>query len=104
MNEEFAKGLPIKLSQLSRVPSTFAGHYDLAAYLVLIIPILTSLIFGFRNWLVKIIILASVILGFGLLLMTVSRVSVFVLLIALFIVLFSKIKKFLFYLFRLLRY
>lgn len=93
MNEEFAKGLPIKLSQLSRVPSTFAGHYDLAAYLVLIIPILTSLIFGFRNWLVKIIILASVILGFGLLLMTVSRVSVFVLLIALFIVLFFQNKK-----------
>ncbi len=93
MNEEFAKGLPIKLSQLSRIPSTFAGHYDLAAYLVLIIPILTNLIFGFRNWLVKIIILATVILGFGLLLTTVSRVSVFALLIALFIVLFSQNKK-----------
>src|SRR3990167_10590096 len=34
MNEEFAKGIPIQLSELSRVPSTFAGHYDLAAYLV----------------------------------------------------------------------
>jgi len=93
MNEEFAKGLPIRLSQLSRVPSTFAGHYDLAAYLVLIIPILTSLIFGFKNWLVKIFILIAVILGFGLLFTTVSRVSVFVLFVALFIVLFYQNKK-----------
>ena len=93
MNEEFAKGIPIRLSQLSRVPSTFAGHYDLAAYLVLIIPILVSLVFGFRNWLVKIFILAAVVLGFGLLFTTVSRVSFFVLLIALFIVLFFQNKK-----------
>lgn len=49
MNEEFAKGVPIQLSQLSRLPSTFAGHYDLAAYLVLIVPIVASLIFGFKN-------------------------------------------------------
>lgn len=92
-NEEFAKGLPITLSRLSRVPSTFAGHYDLAAYLVLILPILTSLIFGFKNRLIKFFIFVSVILGFGLLFTTVSRVSFFVLLIALFIVLFFQNKK-----------
>ena len=50
MNEEFAKGIPIKLSQLSRVPSTFAGHYDLAAYLVLMIPILTIQSFYIAVW------------------------------------------------------
>lgn len=54
MNEEFAKGEPIQLSRQSRVPSTFAGHYDLAAFLVLVVPILASLIFGVRNWLGKI--------------------------------------------------
>lgn len=79
MNEEFAKGTPIQLSQLSRVPSTFAGHYDLAAYLVLIIPLLVSLIFGFKNILIKTILLITAVLGFGLLFMTVSRVSFFVL-------------------------
>src|SRR3989344_2389659 len=42
-NEEFAKGIPIQLSALARVPSTFAGHYDFAAYLVLVISILASL-------------------------------------------------------------
>lgn len=92
-NEEFAKGLPIRLSQLSRVPSTFAGHYDLAAYLVLVIPILTSLIFGFRTWFVKIFFSAVVVLGIVLLFMTVSRVSFFVLIIALFLVIFFHNKK-----------
>ena len=97
MNEEFAKGIPIRLSQLSRVPSTFAGHYDFAAYLVLTMPILASLIFGFKNWLLKFILLTGVILGFGLLFMTVSRVSFFVLFIALFIVLYLQNKKLIIY-------
>lgn len=93
MNEEFAKGIPIHLSQLSRVPSTFAGHYDLAAYLVLVIPILVSVLFGFKNWLIKIFLGLSVILGFALLFMTVSRVSFFVLLLSLIMLLFLQKKR-----------
>ncbi len=93
MNEEFAKGIPIKLSMLSRVPSTFAGHYDLAAYLVLIIPILTSMFFAFKNMLVKAILLITCALGFALLFMTVSRVSLFVLLFSLVLLLLFQRKK-----------
>ncbi len=93
MNEEFAKGIPIHLSALSRVPSTFAGHYDLAAYLVLVIPLLTSMIFGFKNRLVKAVLFGTVSLGFALLFMTVSRVSVFVLLFSLLMVLAFQKKK-----------
>ena len=74
MNEEFAKGIPIQLSELSRVPSTFAGHYDLAAYLVLVIPIFVSLVFGFRNLIIKASILLTASLGFILIFMTVYRV------------------------------
>src|SRR4029079_8401747 len=66
MNEQYAKGIPIVLSQLSRVPSTFAGQYDLAAYLVLIIPIVVSMIFGFKNWVVKGVLFVTSILAFGL--------------------------------------
>lgn len=55
MNEEFAKGIPLRLSALSRVPSTFAGHYDLAAYLILLIPVLGSMIFGYKNWFIRIL-------------------------------------------------
>lgn len=93
MNEEFAKGMPIQLSQLSRVPSTFAGHYDLAAYLVLVVPILVSLVFGFRNILIKLFLLGVSFLGLILLFMTVSRVSFFVLFAALFFVLLFQKKK-----------
>lgn len=93
MNEEFAKGIPIHLSSLSRVPSTFAGHYDLAAYLVLVIPILVSLSFGIKNIAIKLIFIFSSFLGLILLFMTVSRVSFVVLFIALFVVLFFQKKK-----------
>ncbi|OGH42346.1 MAG: hypothetical protein A3H79_01170 [Candidatus Levybacteria bacterium RIFCSPLOWO2_02_FULL_36_8b] len=93
MNEEFAKGLPIQLSELSRVPSTFAGHYDLAAYLVLIIPLLTSLAFGFKNMIAKIFLLISSSFGFILLFMTVSRVSFFVLLLSMLMLLILQKKK-----------
>lgn len=93
MNEEFAKGIPIQLSNLSRVPSTFAGHYDLAAYLVLIIPIVVSIIFGIKNFFLKLILSLISVLGFVLLFMTVSRVSFFVIIISLFIVLFFQKRK-----------
>lgn len=93
MNEEFAKGIPIRLSSLSRVPSTFGGHYDLAAYLVLMIPLLASMIFGFRNLFIKGFLLVTVSLGFVLLFMTVSRISLFVLLISLVLMLFLQKKR-----------
>jgi len=42
MNREFSKGVALYLTEFARVQSTFAGHYDLAAYLVLVLPILLS--------------------------------------------------------------
>ncbi|MEX2007354.1 MAG: hypothetical protein WD992_01135 [Candidatus Levyibacteriota bacterium] len=93
MNEEFAKGIPIQLSGLSRIPSTFAGHYDLAAYLVLIIPLTVSLAFGVKKWFIKITLLFSSALGFALLAMTVSRVSFFVILASLALLLILQRKK-----------
>lgn len=75
MNEEFAKGIPLKLSPLARIPSTFAGHYDLAAYLILMIPLMGSMIFGYKKWLVKIFFFLTATAGLILLMMTASRVS-----------------------------
>jgi hypothetical protein len=75
MNEEYAKGVPITVSSLNRISSTFAGHYDLAAYLVLVLPIIVSLIFGFKNLLMKAFLATVSLLGLVLLFMTVSRVS-----------------------------
>lgn len=75
MNEEFAKGTPLRLSALARIPSTFAGHYDLAAYLVLIISVVVAMITGFKHWGLKVLMLLSAVAGLVLLLMTASRVS-----------------------------
>lgn len=92
-NEEFAKGIALKISPLGRITSTFAGHYDLAAYLVLIIPILVSLSFGFRNLIIKASLLLTASLGFILLFMTVSRVSFFALLLSLLVFLILQKKR-----------
>lgn len=82
MNEEFAKGVPLTLSALSRIPSTFGGHYDLAAYLVLVLPILISMMFGGINRkLIPIVAFISAI-GVYVLFLTVSRISLVGLVVA----------------------
>ena len=42
MNREFSKGITLYLTEHARVQSTFAGHYDLGAWLVIILPNLHS--------------------------------------------------------------
>lgn len=93
MNEQYAKGIPITLSALSRIPSTFAGQYDLAAYLVLVIPVIISAVFAFKNLLARFLFLAAAALGFGLLFTTVSRVSFFAILVSLVLLLIMQRKK-----------
>ncbi len=93
MNEEFAKGIPLRLSALARIPSTFAGHYDLAGYLVMIIPLLGSMIFAYKRWYIKISLLLSAVLGLLLLMMTASRVSFAVYLCAIAFMLLLQKKK-----------
>lgn len=97
MNEEFAKGVPIQLSSLSRVPSTFAGHYDFAAFLVLVIPIAVSVLVTIRSWTLKVITLFIIGLGSLALVMTVSRISLVALGISLGIVLATRSRTFLLY-------
>lgn len=76
MNEEFAKGEPIRLSALSRVSSTFGGHYDFAAFLVLTIPILIALSFGIKRMAFRAVLLFVSMIGIIAMFMTVSRISV----------------------------
>lgn len=93
MNEEFAKGIPLKLSALARIPSTFAGHYDLAAYLVLLIPIMGSLVFGYKKLYLKAFFFLCGLSGLILLFLTSSRVSVAVYLVTIsFMILLQKTK------------
>lgn len=43
MNREFSKGVRLYLTQYARVQSTFGGHYDMAAYLVVSLPLILAL-------------------------------------------------------------
>lgn len=45
MNPEYARGYLLVLSPDDRISSTFAGHYDYAAYLVFIMPIIVGFYF-----------------------------------------------------------
>ncbi len=71
MNPEYAKGRLLFLTPEARVSSTFAGHYDLAAYLVLFIPLTIAmhLYTGKKRYL---LLLA---LSIYILILTVSRIS-----------------------------
>ncbi|MEK7597390.1 MAG: O-antigen ligase family protein [Patescibacteria group bacterium] len=46
MNPEYAKGYILYLTPEARISSTFGGHYDLAIYLVMTIPIILSFYFS----------------------------------------------------------
>lgn len=75
MNEEFAKGVPLRLPPTARIASTFGGHYDLAAYLVLTLPILVTLVFSSTAWVLRLTALAVFVGGYTVLLFTASRIS-----------------------------
>ncbi len=74
MNPEFAKGHLLRLTPEARVSSTFAGHYDLAAYLVLLLPMTLGLLFYYQKWLMYPILT----MGIFVLTLTASRISAFV--------------------------
>lgn len=49
MNREYSKGVTLYLREGARPQSTFAGHYDLAAYLVIVLPLIFSLALATLN-------------------------------------------------------
>ncbi len=93
MNEEFAKGIPLRLPPTARVMSTFAGHYDLAAYLVLVIPLLGSIIFSLKHRAYQVLLFVVTVCAFILLLFTASRISFGVYLVAISLMLWWRKKK-----------
>lgn len=74
-NSEFSKGLILYLTDNARVNSTFAGHYDLAVYLSILLILTSSLFFFYRNFLHKGLIAMLGASGFILLGFTASRIS-----------------------------
>lgn len=75
MNKEFSKGLILQLTWWARVNSTFAGHYDLAAFLVIILCLTFAFIIATKKWRVRIIGLLLALAAYYLLILTASRIS-----------------------------
>lgn len=96
MNREFSKGIVLYLTEHARVQSTFAGHYDMAAYLVIILPLILA--FMLQKKLqpqIKFILWISYVLGLLLMMLSASRTSLAGLVVGVFLVIFlsSLLKK-----------
>lgn len=74
-NSEFSKGQILRLTPEARVNSTFAGHYDLAIFMVMVITVASALFFGFRNIFIKLWIAFLAGFSFIILIMTAARLS-----------------------------
>lgn len=86
MNREFSKGIKLYLTEHARVLSTFGGHYDLAAYLMLLLTLFIPLTTIVKNFLSKLLFLIVSLCGFWLMILTVSRTSFIAYLVAITVV------------------
>lgn len=75
MNREFSKGWVLYLTEHARVLSTFGGHYDLAAFIMMTLILLWSLFFAIRRWYLRIGIFLVIAAAFWTLILTASRIS-----------------------------
>lgn len=75
-NQEYSKGVALRWIPGARVHSTFAGHYDLAAFLVLFFPIAIAYLFSIRKILSRVFVFfVFIVPSFWLFLQTESRIS-----------------------------
>lgn len=87
MNREFSKGIKLYLTEHARIQSTFAGHYDLGAYLVIILPVMFSLGLSRKSW-QKYGLYLVYFLGSWLMVMSASRIPFFAYLVVSYLVIF----------------
>ena len=86
MNREFSKGIVLYLTEHARVQSTFAGHYDMAAYLVIVLPLILAFLFQKNiKSTTRILLWSAYILGLLMMMLSASRTSLAGLVLGLFI-------------------
>lgn len=73
MNREASKGDAQVLTQYARVQSTFGGHYDMAAYLVVSLPLILALAYKVKQRWFSLALHVTFWVGTWLLLMSASR-------------------------------
>lgn len=77
MNSEFSKGQLLQMNIWTRISATFAGHYDLAAYLSVILIIILGVALITKNKLVKIVSILVWLPIYQIFTYTASRISTF---------------------------
>ncbi len=75
MNREFSAGIQLVLTEHARVQSTFGGHYDLAAYLVIMLPLVLSQALSIKKKYLKSAMWGLFILSTWLITVTAARTS-----------------------------
>src|SRR3972149_3053636 len=93
MNREFSKGVRLYLTEHARVLSTFGGHYDLAAYLMILLTLFIPLGLVMQRWFSKVFFLTVSLFGFWLMILTVSRTSFLAYLVSITVVFGLLVKK-----------
>lgn len=85
-NQEYARGIALRWHEGAHLVSTFAGHYDLASFLILLFPTLYLFVFAGAQSLKKfiktthpvitrLIFLVTILMGLWLLTQSASRIS-----------------------------
>lgn len=77
MNAEFSKGQLLEMNIWTRVSSTFAGHYDLAAFYSVALTLTLGVTLLVKNQKIRLLLLLVWLLNFYLLTLTASRISIF---------------------------
>jgi hypothetical protein len=82
MNREFSKGVRLVLTPHARVQSTFAGHYDMAAFLVIALPLLLAFAYQVKDKVKSTLLHLSFWIGTWLIIVSASRTSFLAFLLA----------------------
>ncbi len=77
MNSEFSKGQLLQMNIWTRISATFAGHYDLAAYLSVVLIIILGVALITKNKFIKIFSLLAWLPVYQIFTFTASRISTF---------------------------
>ena len=75
-NQEYSKGVALRYTPGGHINSTFAGHYDLASFLILVVPLFYTTFFCFKDKLSKLALALAVLASLWLLVNSVSRISI----------------------------
>lgn len=77
MNSEFSKGQLLSLTTWTRINSTFAGHYDLAVFMSVMLIILGAFIILNNKIVLKLPLIIIWLIAFQILTFTAARTSIF---------------------------